>query len=68
MRFSTTVQTAHWQENSSHWRLVMQKRGEAARIEYVDILVSARGFLSKQKWPAIAGLYNFKGEPHITEA
>lgn len=30
--------------------------------EYVDIVVSARGFLNDIKWPSIPGWENFKGE------
>ena len=39
----------------------MEHNGEE-RDEFADILISARGFLSKPKWPSIPGLHDFKGQ------
>ena len=56
------VKGAYWQENRSQWQLIVQAQDEAERIEYADILVSARGFLSQWNWPSITGIHDFKGQ------
>ena len=67
IRFSTYVKSAHWQEDRAQWRLTVQKQGEAERIEFADVLISARGFLSQWKWPSIPGLHDFNG-PRVHSA
>ena len=62
IQFSTYVKSAVWQEETSQWRLTVQKNGEHEHIEFADILISARGFLSQWRWPSIPGLHDFKGQ------
>lgn len=61
VQFNTRVIGAYWQEDKAQWKLLVMKNGQE-REEYADILVSARGFLSSWKWPAIKGLHHFQGQ------
>lgn len=55
------VSHAQWNEEAGKWDLQLEtKEGEVA--DTCDILVSAVGFLSKWRWPSIAGLHDFKGD------
>lgn len=54
------VKSAFWEDEEARWKLVVEHEG-TERVEYTDILISARGFLSSWKWPAIPGLEEFKG-------
>lgn len=60
MQFGNRVTGAFWQEDTSQWRLLVQKDGKE-REEYADILISAKGFLSTWQWPKLSGLELFKG-------
>jgi cation diffusion facilitator CzcD-associated flavoprotein CzcO len=60
VQFNSRVKGAYWQEDRAQWKLIVECMGEE-RIEYADILVSARGFLSTWSWPSIPGLHEFKG-------
>ncbi|KAL9096973.1 MAG: hypothetical protein Q9165_000937 [Trypethelium subeluteriae] len=61
VKFRNTVKGAYWQEKRSQWKLIIEHEG-TEREEYADVLISARGFLSKPKWPSISGLQDFQGK------
>ncbi|KAI9713061.1 MAG: hypothetical protein M1820_001046 [Bogoriella megaspora] len=61
VQFNHTVKGAFWLEDRAQWELIVEHEGEE-REEYADILISARGFLSKPKWASIPGLHGFKGQ------
>jgi len=50
-----------WSEDKSKWSVEI-KHGSETFTDECDVLVSARGFLSKWKWPSIEGLQSFKGQ------
>ncbi|TKA78566.1 hypothetical protein B0A49_01776 [Cryomyces minteri] len=60
IRFGTRVVGAEWQDEEGRWKIAVEKNGKQ-RDEYADILISAQGFLSAWKWPAIPGIHDFKG-------
>ena len=61
VQFKNTVKGAYWQEDRAQWKLIVEHEGKE-RDEYADLLISARGFLSKHKWPSIPGLHDFTGK------
>jgi cation diffusion facilitator CzcD-associated flavoprotein CzcO len=61
VQFNNRVKGAYWLEDRAQWRLVIEHLGEE-RIEYADIVISARGFLSTWSWPLMPGLHDFKGQ------
>jgi cation diffusion facilitator CzcD-associated flavoprotein CzcO len=61
--FNHYVRDAMWIEEESQWQLEVSKNGGAETFtDHVDILISARGFLSTWNWPSIPGLENFEGK------
>jgi cation diffusion facilitator CzcD-associated flavoprotein CzcO len=52
---------ATWNEKESKWKLEIQNHDRRFGDE-CDILVSARGFLNKWRWPSIEGLHLFQGK------
>lgn len=61
--FNHYVQDARWVEEASEWKLEVSKDGGAETFtDHVDILISARGFLSKWNWPSIPGIETFEGK------
>lgn len=61
VQFETTVEAAHWHEDTTQWKLTVNHGGER-HDEFADILISARGFLSSWRWPSIKGLHDFHGQ------
>ena len=61
VEFDTTVERAEWIEERVQWRLEVRHSDSGARIEWADVLVSARGILSHWRWPDIPGLDTFTG-------
>lgn len=60
VQYNTKVTNTVWQEDASQWRITVDHQGQS-RDDLVDILISARGFLSTWHWPQIPGLDDFKG-------
>src|SRR5439155_743713 len=58
MRFSTTVDSARWDEDEQHWT-VQLRDGEPVTARY---LLTATGFLSQPKLPEIDGIESFAGK------
>ncbi|KAK5109671.1 hypothetical protein LTR62_006793 [Meristemomyces frigidus] len=54
------VQGAVFDETTGRWNLEVESTAGIVK-DSCDILVSARGFLSKWRWPSIPGLHDFKG-------
>lgn len=59
--FNHRVKDASWLEDKAQWRLQVSNEGRTFE-DHVDILISARGFLSTWRWPNINGLHDFKGK------
>ncbi|SMQ46884.1 unnamed protein product [Zymoseptoria tritici ST99CH_3D1] len=59
--FNHRVQDATWIEAKAQWKLVVQHEGREI-VDHVDILISARGFLSSWHWPEISGIHDFAGK------
>ena len=62
MQFSTELVSADYDDANNLWRVGLST-GEELTCHY---LVTALGLLSKQNWPSIAGLRDFKGELYHT--
>lgn len=61
--FNHYVSEARWVEDQSEWKLEISKDGGTETFtDHVDILISARGFLSTWHWPSIPGIENFQGK------
>ncbi|KAK4555055.1 hypothetical protein LTR86_007821 [Recurvomyces mirabilis] len=54
------VTKAVFDEGRGKWDLEVETQGGVVK-DSCDILVSARGFLSKWRWPSIPGLHDFQG-------
>jgi cation diffusion facilitator CzcD-associated flavoprotein CzcO len=61
IRFDHRVQDATWIEDKAQWKLVVQHEGREI-VDHVDVLISARGFLSTWHWPEIDGIHAFGGK------
>lgn len=61
VKFNHRVQDARWMEDQAQWKLEIQHDGQVFE-DKVDILISARGFLSTWRWPGIKGIHDFKGK------
>lgn len=58
MRFNTTVEGAHWDEDAAEWRVALAG-GETLACRF---LITATGFLSQPRTPDIPGIASFKGK------
>ena len=58
MRFHTTVEGAHWDEEARAWRVVLSG-GETLTASF---LITATGYLSQPRIPDIAGIEGFAGK------
>ncbi|KAF7185276.1 putative sterigmatocystin biosynthesis monooxygenase stcW [Pseudocercospora fuligena] len=61
VKFEHRVVDARWEEGEAKWRLKVQ-HGRETFDDGVDILISARGFLSTWRWPQILGIHDFEGK------
>ncbi|KXS95126.1 hypothetical protein AC578_2889 [Pseudocercospora eumusae] len=61
VKFEHRVVDARWEEGEAKWRLKIQ-HGQDTFEDEVDILISARGFLSTWRWPQIPGIHDFQGK------
>ena len=64
MRFNTTVESARWDEEAQVWRVALAG-GETLSTRY---LITATGFLSQPRTPAIPGITSFAGKVIHTTA
>ncbi|MBS9535318.1 NAD(P)/FAD-dependent oxidoreductase [Mycobacterium sp. M1] len=64
MRFNTTVEGAHWDDDARVWQVALAG-GETLSARY---LVTATGFLSQPKMPDIPGIDDFAGKVVHTTA
>lgn len=64
MYFEQALTEARWDDNSAEW-VVQTSKGVTFRVRY---LVTSLGLLSKQNYPDIAGLNDYKGEKYHTGA
>jgi cyclohexanone monooxygenase len=62
MQFNTELLSATWDDSKSVWRIEVCT-GETFTARY---LITALGLLSKQNYPDIKGIENYKGEMHHT--
>jgi cation diffusion facilitator CzcD-associated flavoprotein CzcO len=58
MRFNTTVESAHWDDDANTWRVALAG-GETLTTRY---LITATGFLSQPHTPDIPGITSFAGK------
>jgi len=67
IRFGTEVISAHWDQSSAQWRVLL--RGPESEEEVAaSIIISGVGILSRPKWPDIEGLADFPGQKVHTGA
>jgi cation diffusion facilitator CzcD-associated flavoprotein CzcO len=64
MRFNTTVEGAHWDEDAEVWRVALAG-GETL---VTRMLITATGFLSQPRMPEIPGIAGFEGKVVHTTA
>jgi cation diffusion facilitator CzcD-associated flavoprotein CzcO len=57
MRFNTTVQSAHWDDEARLWRVAV----DGGQTWQTRFLITATGFLSRPRTPDIAGIDTFAG-------
>jgi cation diffusion facilitator CzcD-associated flavoprotein CzcO len=57
VRLSTRIKAAHWDDECTVWRLVL----ENGDVETFDLVVGALGMFNDLKWPDIPGLHDFQG-------
>lgn len=60
VKCSHRVERAGFDEGRGKWLLKVRHGGEILEDE-CDVLISATGFLSRWRWPSIAGLHDFEG-------
>ncbi|KAJ9663843.1 hypothetical protein H2198_000603 [Neophaeococcomyces mojaviensis] len=60
IKFNTKVIDLEWTEEHARWRITVSQNGQE-RVEMADFVISAQGFLSRWKWPAIRGIHDFTG-------
>lgn len=60
IQFETQVTQLDWLEDEGKWNIKLRAKGQE-REEKADVIISAQGFLSRWKWPDIAGIHDFKG-------
>jgi cation diffusion facilitator CzcD-associated flavoprotein CzcO len=58
MKFDTTVEGAHWDEEAQVWRVALAG-GETLTARF---LITATGYLSQPRIPDIPGITNFRGK------
>lgn len=72
MTFSTEVVSCCWQEETSTWKVLLQRQNLAGDVaifeDECDVLVQATGVLNKYKFPAIDGIEKFRGKVIHTAA
>lgn len=61
VKFEHRVVDAQWVEEDTKWRLKI-RHGASTFEDQVDLLISARGFLSTWRWPQIPGIHDFQGK------
>ncbi|OAG44504.1 hypothetical protein AYO21_01500 [Fonsecaea monophora] len=63
MKFKKEVVSAEWNDQEGKW-YVRLKDAETGQefVDTADVVCSAVGILNQWKWPAIAGLQDFKGD------
>ncbi|WP_406815140.1 flavin-containing monooxygenase [Mycobacterium sp. M23085] len=64
MRFNTTVEGAHWDEDAAVWRVALAD-GKSLTCRF---LITATGFLSQPRVPDIPGIASFAGKVVHTTA
>ncbi|KIX92654.1 uncharacterized protein Z520_11683 [Fonsecaea multimorphosa CBS 102226] len=64
MKFRSKLVEAQWNDESSKWKVKIQRSGEGESefTDESDVLISAVGLLNEWRWPQIEGLHDFKGE------
>lgn len=66
MKFNHRAVSAHWQEESSTWRVELETTDSLGKaitiVRECDVLVKGLGSLNNWKYPDIEGLSNFKGK------
>jgi len=61
MRFSTEVTAMTWDEDTATWRIDVKDADGGAGTLTANAVISAVGFLSRPKFPAIEGMETFDG-------
>ncbi|GKU08544.1 unnamed protein product [Fusarium langsethiae] len=66
MKFNHRAVSAHWQEESSTWRVELETTDSSGKavtiVRECDVLVKGLGSLNNWKYPNIEGLSKFKGK------
>jgi len=63
IKTSHQVTGATWDEQLSGWRLKVRDLTSGNEVEdWCDILINASGILNNWRWPAIPGLFDYKGK------
>lgn len=60
IKFNHKVTGLEWIEEDAKWKIRVSHKN-VEREEFADFIISAQGFLSRWKWPKIAGIHDFKG-------
>jgi 4-hydroxyacetophenone monooxygenase len=61
IRFGTNVVSAHYDESSAEWKIVVRQRNQAHEVVHARSVIFAVGQLNRPSIPRIAGLGNFQG-------
>ena len=60
IRFNHKVTALEWLDEDAKWKVTYSNGGTEQDLQ-ADFIVSAQGFLSRWKWPAIDGIHDFEG-------
>ena len=61
IQFNTRVVGLEWLDEESKWKIALKVNGKEEKVDKVDVIIAAQGFLSQWKWPKIPGIFDFKG-------
>ena len=63
VRLNTEVLHAEWREYEGLWNVTLRNTGSGKEMwtDTCNVLINGSGVLSKWQWPAIEGLFDFKG-------
>lgn len=62
VKLRTTVESATWDEDASHWKIKLLDADGKPFNDYADVLFNCSGVLNTWKYPNIEGINQFKGK------
>lgn len=62
VKLRTTVESATWDEDASHWKIKLLDAKGKPFDDYADVLFNCSGVLNTWKYPNIEGINQFKGK------